>query len=338
MFLLPYQFKWVDLDLTEITELEKLLSFLNFNYIRDDKIGLSFDYTHDCLALETKSPVWTKCLCIKLEYRRGKKIISSILSTLKQMTIGKKILCISEINFLCSTKRLRKKRFVEIIIKEIKRRLNSIGIYKSMYFTRINLPESTYFHNCYHYAINYHKLKTSKFFNKSSFAQKKYKYKKKYKFSKKPRKQKYTELRKGFFFYKAYKYVSKNYYFHWLTSPPGLTYIISMNKLNSKHIKQTFIFYFLPTRYMNKRSLFLYRAFFFLFHKKNIFFKSRIWSAIQLVKKIGLDILDFFSSKWENIGLSSINFQQGTGRLNFYFFNYKYDEKTSLYENGLDFF
>nr|UXY86937.1 N-myristoyltransferase [Cryptomonas paramecium] len=337
MFLLPYQFKWADLDLTEIVELEKLLFFLNSNYIRDDKIGVSFDYTHDCLALETKSPIWTKCLFIKLEYQRGKKIASSILSTLKQMLIGKKFICTSEVNFLCSSQKLRKKRFVEIIIKEIKRRLNLIGINRSIYFTRVSLPEFTFFHNCYHYAINYHKLKTSKFFNRLNIVQKNHKYKKRYKFSKKPQRQKYLELRKSFFFYKIYKYVSKDYYFHWLTSSPGLTYTININNLNSKHIKQTFIFYFLPTRYMNKRNLFLYRAFFFLFRKKSIFFKSEIYSAIQLIKRIGLDILDFFSSKWENVSLSTIGFQQGTGQLNFYFFNYEY-KKISLYENGLDFF
>jgi len=74
----------------------------------------------------------------------------------------------AEINFLCVTKEIRKKRLAALLIKEITRRVNTKKIWQAVYTAGINVP--TPFSKCryYHRSLNPRKLIEVNFCNLSS--------------------------------------------------------------------------------------------------------------------------------------------------------------------------
>ena len=163
---LPYDIEWFDLGFLKSKTINKIFSFLDFNYIEDTDSLFRFHYIHEFLGLALKAPGWSSFLNIGLKYKRSNKLIGFIVSTPKEIIVNKNLFCAPDINFLCLSKKIRKKKFVHVVIREIERRLNLIGIKKAIYTTALSLPKPTFSCNYYHYAINKHKLVALGYLNK----------------------------------------------------------------------------------------------------------------------------------------------------------------------------
>jgi glycylpeptide N-tetradecanoyltransferase len=333
--ILPYNIEWLDLDVFKMDNTNEIFSFLGVNYIEDSESMFRFHYIHEFLALALKAPGWSPFLSIALRYKRGKKFIALITSIPKEIIINKNLLCTPDINFLCLSKKIRNKRFVEIVIEEIKRRLNLTGITKAVYTTGLNLPQSMFSCNYYHYPINSHKLITLGFLDKVN--RKKYiliKQKKNRLFKKG---NDYTLIRKKNVMFKIYRYFKTIDFLYWFRTLPGVIYFINLNELNCTFDQEIFTFYSLPSKCItNQKNIFLYGI--YSFYKTGVFLNDDMFLVmIEIIKKVGFDIINILECEKNKKKLLKINFKKGTGRLNYHIFNYK-NQQIKSEENNMEFF
>jgi glycylpeptide N-tetradecanoyltransferase len=335
-YLLPYEIEWVDLNLIMPEKINQIFSFLDSNYIEDKDCKFRFHYVHEFIALALKAPGWSRFLNIGIKYKRCTKIIGLITAIPKQIIFNKKNFCAPDINFLCLDKRIRNKRFVEIIICEIKRRLNLCGITRAIYTSGVSLPENIFTCNYYHHPINMHKLITFGYLN--GFKEKKKKTKKKKSQIKIYLEQidsKYITIRKKFFLFKIYRYFKQKDFLYWFRLIPGILYSINLNNLKKK--EELFTFYSLPSKYIkSKKIIFLYGIYFF-YKTSSILNCDFFFVIICIIKKIGFDIINILDSEQNKKELLKADFIKGTGKLNYYIYNYKH-EKTNPSDSNIEFF
>lgn len=69
-----------------------------------------------------------------------------------QLRVRAKTIACSEINYLCVHKKLRSKRLAPVLIKEITRRCNAVGVWQAIYTAGVVLPKPVstcrYYHRC----------------------------------------------------------------------------------------------------------------------------------------------------------------------------------------------
>jgi glycylpeptide N-tetradecanoyltransferase len=334
---LPYEIEWFDLGLLKIEKINKIFSFLDYNYIEDTESLFRFHYIHEFLALALKAPSWSSFLNIGLKYKRTNKLIGVIISTPKEIIVSKNLFCAPDINFLCLNKKIRNKRFVEILIKEIERRLNLTGVKKAVYTSSLNLPKPLFFCNYYHYAINKHKLVALGYLNKFTTLKPNTKPDLKFRISTETGKSNYLKVREKFSFYKIYRYFKVSDFLYWFKNIPGVIYIFYVENFGKILIPDMFTFYCLPSRFINKKkNLHLHSIYFF--YKTNLFLNKKIFFlVVKTIEKLGFDIINTLDSNKNKKKLLKFNFVKGNGKLNFHIFNY-INEKIDAIENGLQFF
>nr|UXY88387.1 N-myristoyltransferase [Cryptomonas curvata] len=335
--ILPYNIEWIDLDFLKLSNTNEVFSFLDSNYIEDSESMFRFHYIHEFIALGLKAPGWSPFLNIALKYKRGRKLIGLITSIPKEIIINNNLLCAPDINFLCLSKKIRNKRFVGIVIQEIRRRLNLTGITKAIYTTGLKLHKSMFSCNYYHYPINSHKLMTLGFLSRIN--RKKYKLikQKNNQLSEKQNETNYKLIRKKNFPFKTYRYFKTIDFLYWFRTLPGVIYLINLNQLNSIFNQEIFTFYSLPSKFItNQKNIFLYGI--YSYYKTGVFLNDDIFLLIiEIIKKVGFDIINILECEKNKKKLSRINFNKGTGKLNYHIFNYK-NQRIKSDENRLEFF
>ena len=140
--LLPFDLHWNDIDGHCLNLIHELYILLDNNYIEDNYSFLRFNYIHEFIKLAISSPKWELGLNLSLKFNRSRKINGFISSNFRKIVIEDTLLLCSEINFLCLHKKLRKKIFVQELIKEITRRLNCFGIINAIYTTGLTFLKS----------------------------------------------------------------------------------------------------------------------------------------------------------------------------------------------------
>ena len=337
---LPYEIEWTDMNFLKTEKIDQVFFFLDNNYIEDRESTFRFHYMHEFLSLVLKAPGWSPFLGIGLKYKRSEKLIGIIISMPKEIVINGNMFCAPEINFLCLDKKLRNKRFVNMVIKQIERRLNLIGVKKAIYTTGLNLPKSIFSCNYYHYPINKHKLIAFGYlsiFNKFRKLQTHTTLELKSQFTKKSKKINYKILRKKLNFFKSYRYFKTSDYLYWFKTLPGVIYFIDFENFYPTLEQEIFIFYSLPSKFVNKKkNIFLYGV--YVFYKTNVFLNKNISTLItKISERLGFDIINILEFDENKKKLSKINFVKGTGKLNYHIFNYK-EHKVNWKQNGLQLF
>nr|UXY87392.1 N-myristoyltransferase [Cryptomonas sp.] len=336
--LLPFEIEWIDLNIAKSDKLNEVFSILDLNYIEDNECTFRFHYVHEFLALALKAPGWSSFLNLGLRYRRCRKLVGIISSVPKQIIFDKNIFCAPDINFLCFNKQIRNRRFVYVIIEEITRRLNLTGILQAVYTSGVSFPNSMFSYYYYHYPINNHKLIAFKFIKKLPCHKKIDSEKKEnFKISEKPTKYAYIGIRKNFINLKTYRCYKLKDFFYWFRSIPGVLYMIFFEAIESSMKNQIFTFYSLPSKYIkNEKKNFLYGI--YLYYKSSSILNNRLFTyGIDIIRKNGFDVINVLDSEKNKAKLSTMTFIKGTGKLNFYIFNWTY-RNICLEENGLAFF
>jgi glycylpeptide N-tetradecanoyltransferase len=77
--------------------------------------------------------------------------------------VNGKAVDIAEINFLCVHKKLRSKRLTPLLIKEVTRRVNRLGVWHAAYTAGVVIPKPVATCRYYHRSINPKKLVDIKF-------------------------------------------------------------------------------------------------------------------------------------------------------------------------------
>lgn len=160
---LPDGFKWDNLNLDEEKDMKELYTLLNENYVEDNEALFRFDYQPGLLKWALQPPGCKKEWHVGVRVTKSGKLvgfISAIPSTIRVYKETKKMV---EINFLCVHKKLRSKRVAPVLIREITRRVNCVGIFQAVYTAGLVLPKPIGTCRYWHRSLNPKKLVDVKF-------------------------------------------------------------------------------------------------------------------------------------------------------------------------------
>ena len=161
---LPEGYEWVELDLTQEAEIKEVYQLLTFHYVEDDSATFRFNYSEEFLDWALKAPGWKKSWHIGVRAKGPSKLlVATIFGIPTKIRARKNALDVVEINFLCIHKKLRSKRLAPVLIKEITRRCNLLGIYQAVYTAGVLIPTPVGTCRYFHRPLDWLKLYEVKF-------------------------------------------------------------------------------------------------------------------------------------------------------------------------------
>ena len=147
---LPKHYEWSTCSINEISE------FLSSHYIRDEHF--SFKYSKDFVEWATE-PDWN----LGLRTKSGGKLVGFISGVPTKYKIHDTVLDVLQINFLCVHDSIRNIGLAPLLISEIRRRANAVGIWQAVYTAVAELPTPVAKTSYWHRLINVRKLNAAKF-------------------------------------------------------------------------------------------------------------------------------------------------------------------------------
>lgn len=162
-FTLPDGFQWDTLNLNEPLVLKELYTLLNENYVEDDDCMFRFDYQTEFLKWALQPPGWRMEWHCGVRVSKSGRLVGFISAIPAQLRIYNHLQKVVEINFLCVHKKLRAKRVAPVLIREITRRVNLVGIFQGVYTAGIVLPKPIGTCRYWHRSLNPKKLIDIKF-------------------------------------------------------------------------------------------------------------------------------------------------------------------------------
>ncbi|KAE9366680.1 N-myristoyl transferase [Stipitochalara longipes BDJ] len=151
-------FEWVTMDLTDDKQLEELFQLLYGHYVEDDEAMFRFNYSVSFLKWALLCPGWTAEWHVGIRATSSRKLVAFISAIPVSLRVRKNILKASEVNFMVVHKKLRSKRLAPVLIKEITRRCNLLGVFQAIYTGGVVLPKPVSTCRYFHRAIDWVKL------------------------------------------------------------------------------------------------------------------------------------------------------------------------------------
>ncbi|KAG0484694.1 hypothetical protein HPP92_008586 [Vanilla planifolia] len=130
---LPAIFEWATIDIEEDVSFSGLHRFLDENY--QEASSFIYTYSKDFLRWVLGTPGNTKSLHVGVSTKKAKKLVCFISGVPAFVRIQEELLRVSIVNILCVHKKLRSKRFVPVLVKELARRAQLEGIWQGIYAT-----------------------------------------------------------------------------------------------------------------------------------------------------------------------------------------------------------
>jgi glycylpeptide N-tetradecanoyltransferase len=158
-YTMPAGFEWASLNVDSPEELQELYDLLANNYVEDDDALFRFDYSPAFLKWALTPPGYSLdfLLCVRaVKSRKLVAFISGVPATVRVRDSEKTKMV--EINFLCVHKKLRAKRLAPVLIKEITRRVNLVGVFQAVYTAGVVLPVPVAAARYHHRSLNPKKL------------------------------------------------------------------------------------------------------------------------------------------------------------------------------------
>ena len=155
---MPAGFEWSIVDVQDDAQRQELYTLLANNYVEDDDALFRFDYSQEFLLWAVTPPGYRKELHFGVRSTKTKKLVGFISAIPAHVKVYEKEMDVVEINFLCVHKKLRSKRLAPVLIKEITRRANRMGIFQAVYTAGQLLPVPVSTARYYHRSLNPKKL------------------------------------------------------------------------------------------------------------------------------------------------------------------------------------
>jgi glycylpeptide N-tetradecanoyltransferase len=340
---LPFDLSWNDIDGNNPIVIHELYNLLNNNYVEDCYSYLRFNYNHECIKFAISGPKWGSHFNLGIRFKRTKKIIGFISSNFRKIVTIPKILFCSEINFLCLEKKLRKKFFVQVLIKEISRRLNCLGIVSAVYTTGLPFLKPLLTTNYFYFFLgssyknNSRKIKNKDFFFENTEFNNKFYHLKcsdKKNISSIVKSDGIRIISRGKTIYKHFSFEDGLYWFRFIK---GFKYTFIKREENSSDAKFIMSFYSLPCKTVkNNKSFYFYDSYFYysVISKES---KNFLKEVITICKEIGFDLFYILEGNFSERILKDLSFQKGENGINFYILGCDV-EKIEPWKNGLIFF
>ena len=156
---LPEGYEWVELDVTQESEIKEVYQLLSNHYVEDDGAMFRFNYSQSFLDWALKAPEWTKSWHVGVRAKGPSKLlVATIFGIPTKIRVRANTLDVVEINFLCIHKKLRHKRLAPVLIKEVTRRCHLKGIYQAVYTAGVIIPTPVGSCRYYHRPLDWLKL------------------------------------------------------------------------------------------------------------------------------------------------------------------------------------
>ncbi|EPS43895.1 hypothetical protein H072_2152 [Dactylellina haptotyla CBS 200.50] len=178
------EFEWCTVDLENEAELVEVYKLLNGHYVEDDEAMFRFAYSSSFLKWALTPPGWQKEWNVgvrvkakpeakksdaenpdadasedaKSKSQEKGRLVAFISAIPLSLRVRSKVLKCSEVNFLCIHKKLRGKRLAPVLIKEVTRRCNLLGIWQALYTGGAVLPTPISSCRYYHRSLDWLKL------------------------------------------------------------------------------------------------------------------------------------------------------------------------------------
>ena len=104
------------MDITDDAVAEEIVLFLKEHYVEDDVGNFSLHYTKEKFRWAIMAPGWIKDLIFCVRNSKNRKIMATICGVPKKYIVLERNLKMCEVNFLSVHKKLRSKRFAQIMI------------------------------------------------------------------------------------------------------------------------------------------------------------------------------------------------------------------------------
>ncbi|QKF93738.1 myristoyl-CoA:protein N-myristoyltransferase [Fadolivirus algeromassiliense] len=152
---LPDDFQWVNLNMSNETDRNNLSEFLDKCYVEDKEKMFRLHYSPDFINWMYKD---TNHIGVGITVKKNNLLVATICGKIVKMQVNKNKLDMVEVNFLCVHPKLRNKRLSPILIKELTRQFNLKGFYYATFTDSNYLPTPIYSSQYYHRAINLNTL------------------------------------------------------------------------------------------------------------------------------------------------------------------------------------
>ncbi|KAK5216824.1 glycylpeptide N-tetradecanoyltransferase [Exophiala xenobiotica] len=156
---LPEGYEWVELDLSNDTEVKEVYNLLSLHYVEDDHAMFRFNYSAVFLDWALKSPDWKKSWHIGVRAKGPSRLlVATIFGIPIKLRIRENVLDVVEINYMCVHKKLRSRRLAPVLIKEVTRRCHLEGVYQAIYTGGVVLPTPVGSCRYFHRSLDWLKL------------------------------------------------------------------------------------------------------------------------------------------------------------------------------------
>jgi glycylpeptide N-tetradecanoyltransferase len=155
---MPAGFEWSNVDVKDPAQRLELYDLLANNYVEDDDALFRFDYSQEFLLWAVTPPGYHVELHFGVRSSKSKKLVGFISAIPARVKAYENEMDVVEINFLCVHKKLRSKRLAPVLIKEVTRRSNRMGIFQAVYTAGQLLPVPVSTARYYHRSLHPQKL------------------------------------------------------------------------------------------------------------------------------------------------------------------------------------
>jgi len=333
---LPDGFKWVTYDMSSEQYCKKVSAFLNRHYIEDVTKSFKLKYSAKFLQWYFTVPGAIQDLCIGIEFEKTGTLIGFISGIPLKHKINDKTVDTVEINFLCVHMKFRNKRCAPALIKEITRISRLNGYHQAFYSAENYLPKPfarvTYFHR----AINIKKLLKTKFITKQGHSNTKemIKY---YSIPNEPINKDFVKMEEPHIAdaYNIFNLYLDRYNFYPIYTLEQFKHVFYDNNfvttyvLKENDIVVDFISYYKLPSIAQKKNITINGAYLFYYTSDTETAYRLLRDMLVVAKKEKMDVFNALNiMENENI-LREIEFVEGTGILNYYFFNWKCRDLTN---------
>ncbi|PKA62380.1 Glycylpeptide N-tetradecanoyltransferase 1 [Apostasia shenzhenica] len=135
---LPAEYEWAAVDVEDGRSFEALHGFIDSNF--ESNRDFSSIYSEDYLRWVLCSPGFIKSLHVGVCTKKSKKLVGFIAGAPARLRIKAKILRVAAVNLLCVHRKLRSKRLVPVLARELARRAQLEGIWQAVFATSVHVP------------------------------------------------------------------------------------------------------------------------------------------------------------------------------------------------------
>ena len=328
-FTLQEPFQWCDLDISNKTDLDLVYNFLFTYYCDDINDENKFHYSQEMLKWFLMPPNYYKDLLVGI--KANGKLVATIFGIPMSIKIFDKVIKMIEINFLCIHRSIRNKRLAPVLIKEITRRTNLHGIFQAFYTASHELPNTLMKCVYHHRPLNVPKLIDVNFMSKPQKISM-HGYSKLFKTIEKPTINIRPIEEKDFTiacymlndYHKKFNisilFEQEQFNHHFLFKKDVIeSYIVETNGIITDFIS----FFFIPSKLStNPKYSEIKRAFLYYYFNTETDLEKLVENGLYFMKQNGTDVVNCVKQYNNQEFIDKLKFMEGTGGLNFYFFNW----------------